>query len=95
MDHLTCLKPTKDCIQVGNGEKRHSSHNFTNMYCPWTNCTVGRVFSEVIKACKVLLSEHKLVPDRLRGLSECTQNIVNESPLQRPGIRKQGNEGDI
>lgn len=62
---------------------QHIHYYFTTVYSPWYNGTVERVFREVLRACKALLSELWLALKDWPSVIDCIQSILNHAPLRR------------
>jgi Integrase core domain/Chromo (CHRromatin Organisation MOdifier) domain len=62
-----------------------SRHHFITAYCPWANGTVERACKEVLRACRALLSEFRLVPASWPEVYKLIQAILNNSVSPQRG----------
>lgn len=81
----------KDFMYMGSGvEELKVRRHFPTAYSPCANGTVEPICREVLRSCKVLLSEWHLTLQDWPALVECIQSILNHSPLKRLGNRSDG-----
>jgi hypothetical protein len=75
----------KNRIVAGVKSALHAQHHLTTAYCPWANGSVERVCREVLRACRALFSEFRMLTTEWPAVSPLIQSPLNNSPYARLG----------
>ena len=68
-------------------DELQTKHHLMTAYSPCANGSVERIFREVIRAYKALLSKWKLGAKDWPSAAEAVQSVINHAPSKRLGLR--------